>query len=105
MDVMLKHSNRAPTHPGAILRDDVLPHLNITVTEAAVQLGVTRQQLHRVLAEQSGISPEMALRLGRFCGNGETIWIRMQEAFDLWHARKKIGDELAKIPDRRMLPA
>ncbi len=98
----VKRPNRAPTHPGAILREDVLPALAITVTQAASQLGVTRQQLHRILGEQSGISPEMALRLGRFCGNGETIWIRMQEAFDLWQANKKIGAELDKVPDRRV---
>ena len=94
--------NRAPTHPGAILREDVLPHLKITVTAAASQLGVTRQQLHRVLAEESGISPEMALRLGKFCGTGPTLWIRMQETFDLWHAVKKIGAKLDKIPSHKI---
>jgi addiction module HigA family antidote len=90
-------SNRAPTHPGAILREDVLPALKMSVTEAAKQLGITRQQLHRVLAENSGISPEMALRLGKFCGNGPDLWIRMQEAFDLWHAKKRIGREVERI--------
>ncbi|WP_158807951.1 HigA family addiction module antitoxin [Beijerinckia sp. L45] len=100
--IIAERPNRAPTHPGAILREDVLPHLNITVTAAALQLGVTRQQLHRVLAEESGISPEMALRLGKFCGNGPTIWIRMQETFDLWHAAKKIGSKLDKIPSHKI---
>lgn len=90
--------NRAPTHPGAILREDVLPALNITVTDAARHLKVTRQQLHRLLAEESAVSPEMALRLGKFCGNGPDLWIRMQEAFDLWHARAKIGSEIEMIP-------
>ena len=61
---------RPPTHPGAILREDVLPALNLSVSEAARQLRVTRQTLHRVLAETSGVSPEMAVRLGKFCGNG-----------------------------------
>jgi addiction module HigA family antidote len=89
--------NRAPTHPGAILREDVLPALKMSVTEAAKHLGITRQQLHRVLAEDSGISPEMALRLGKFCGNGPDLWIRMQEAFDLWHAKKRIGREVERI--------
>jgi addiction module HigA family antidote len=89
--------NRVPTHPGAILREDVLPALDMSVTEAAKHLGITRQQLHRVLAETSGVSPEMALRLGKFCGNGPDLWIRMQEAFDLWHAKKKIGREVERI--------
>ena len=93
-----KRPNRAPTHPGAILREDVLPALAITVTDAAGHLRITRQQLHRILSEDAGISPEMALRLGKFCGNGPDLWMRMQEAHDLWRAREKIGAELDAIP-------
>src|SRR5215210_2145206 len=57
-----------PAHPGAILREDVLPALNLTVAETARQLGISRQMLHSILAERSAVSPEMAVRLGRFCG-------------------------------------
>ena len=57
---------RKPTHPGAILREDVLPHLGMSVSEFARNLGVSRQTLHAVLAERSGVSPEMALRLARY---------------------------------------
>jgi addiction module HigA family antidote len=89
---------RAPTHPGALLRDIVLPALTLSVTETAKHLQVTRQQLHRIMAEESGISPEMALRLGKLCGNGPDLWIGMQEAYDLWHARKRIGREIERIP-------
>ncbi|HSS51408.1 MAG TPA: HigA family addiction module antitoxin [Thermoanaerobaculia bacterium] len=89
---------RPPTHPGAILRDDVLPALELSVSEAARQLRVTRQTLHRVLAGKSGVSPEMAVRLGKFCGNGPGLWLRMQQAFDLWHAEKSLRAELEKIP-------
>jgi len=96
--IAAEHPNRAPTHPGALLREDVLPALKMTVTDAAKHLRITRQQLHRILAEESAISPEMALRLGKFCGNGPDLWIRMQEAFDLWRARRKLGQEIAKIP-------
>ena len=63
--------NRPPTHPGAILREDVLPTLAITVSEAAEGLGISRQTLHRILAEKLAISPSMALRLGKFCGRSE----------------------------------
>jgi addiction module HigA family antidote len=59
-----------PTHHGANLREDVLPALGLSVAEAARQLRVSRQMLHAILAERSAVSPEMALRLGRFCGNG-----------------------------------
>jgi addiction module HigA family antidote len=89
---------RPPTHPGELLREDVLPALNLTVSEAARQLRVTRQTLHRILSGTSAISPEMAVRLGKFCGNGPGIWLRMQQSFDLWHAEKRLRDELEKIP-------
>jgi len=91
--------NRAPTHPGAILREDVLPALNMTITDFAIKLGVTRQQVHRILAEESDISTEMALRLGKICGNGPQLWLGMQEARNLWLARAKLADELERIPN------
>jgi len=87
-----------PVHPGAILREDVLPALNLTVAETARQLGVSRQMLHSILAERSAVSPEMAVRLGRFCGNGAGFWLRMQTAHDLWHAERKLREEIQKIP-------
>jgi antitoxin HigA-1 len=93
-----RRGKRAPTHPGAVLKNTVLPALNISVTEAAEHLRVTRQQLHRLLAGQSGVSPEMALRLGNFCGNGPDFWLNMQKTYDLWRARQKIGKEVETIP-------
>jgi addiction module HigA family antidote len=89
---------RPPTHPGSILREDVLPSLGLSVSEAARQLRVSRQTLHRILAGTSAVSPEMAVRLGKFCGNGAGLWLRMQEAFDLWHAERRLAEELDKIP-------
>jgi addiction module HigA family antidote len=88
-----------PAHPGAILRGDVLPALNLTVAETARQLGVSRQMLHSILAERSAVSPEMAVRLGKFCGNGAGFWLRLQTAHDLWHAERKLRDEIRKIPE------
>lgn len=90
--------NRAPTHPGAILREDVLPALGLSVAEAARQLRVSRQMLHSILAERAAVSPEMAVRLGKFCGNGAGFWLRMQAAHDLWHAERKLRDEVRQIP-------
>lgn len=92
---------RPPTHPGAVLREDVLPALGLTVSEAARQLRVSRQTLHRILAERAGISPETAVRLGKFCGNGAGIWLRMQQAHDLWLAERSLREELEKIPSHR----
>jgi antitoxin HigA-1 len=94
-------STRPPTHPGAILREDVLPALGLSVSEAARQLGVTRQTLHRIMAERVSITPEMAARLGRFCGNGAGLWLRMQQAYDLWRAESDLHAELERIPVHR----
>ena len=94
-----------PIHPGAILRDDVLPALELGVSEAARQLGVTRQTLHRIMAGTMAVSPAMALRLGRFCGNGPGLWLRLQMAHDLWHAERTMRAELAGIPSHRTLAA
>ncbi len=88
---------RRPTHPGAILREDVLPDLQMSVTEAARRLGVSRQTLHKILAEKSPVSAEMALRLGKFCGNGPGLWLRMQQQVDLWEAERALARELARI--------
>jgi addiction module HigA family antidote len=77
-----------PPHPGEILKEDVLPELALTVTEAAAQLGVTRAALSRVLNGRAAISADMALRLADWLGNGPEIWLRMQSAHDLWRASK-----------------
>ena len=93
----VRRPNRAPTHPGAVLREDVLPALNMSVTAAAKHLHVTRQTLHRILAEKAAVTPEMAVRLGKFCGNGPGLWLRMQAAYDLWHAEQALAEEVKTI--------
>ncbi len=81
-----------PPHPGATLREDLLPALNLRVTEAASQLDVARTTLSKVLKERAAISPMMALRierwLGRDHGGAAEVWLAQQAAFDLWQARK-----------------
>ena len=90
-----------PPHPGETLRDDVLPALGLSVTDAAAQLGVTRAALSRVLNARAGISPEMALRLERWLGvdhgGRASIWLGMQAAYDLWRAQKSARPALTKI--------
>ncbi len=87
-----------PVHPGAILRDDVIPALNISISKAANELGLSRQTLHRILAGELGVSTETALRLGKWCGNGPGLWLRMQQSFDLWHTEQAMASQLAAIP-------
>jgi len=88
---------RPPIHPGEIMREDVLPSLGLSVSEAARRIGVSRQQLHRILACTHPITIEMALRIGKFAGNGPGLWLRMQQAYDLWHAEQRMKAELSKI--------
>lgn len=95
---MRLHKNRAPTHLGAILRDDVLSTLNISISQAARELGLSRQMLHDILAERRPITAHTAVRLGKFCGNGPELWHNMQAAYDLWHAEKELAQNIAKIP-------
>ena len=94
-----------PPHPGETLRDDVLPALALTVTDAAMALGVTRVSLSRVLNGRAGVSPEMALRLERWLGVDKggraEVWLRMQAAYDLWIAEKNSKAVLKKIKPLR----
>ncbi|MFM9853644.1 MAG: HigA family addiction module antitoxin [Sphingomonadaceae bacterium] len=89
-----------PVHPGTILRDDVLPALNISVSQAAKELGLSRQTLHRILAGDLGVSTGTALRLGKWCGNGAGLWVRLQQAYDLWHMERAMSAELDAVPSR-----
>ena len=86
-----------PPHPGLTLRDDVLPALGLTVTDAAGQLGVSRVALSRVLNGRAAVSPEMALRIGKLAGNGPLLWLGLQQRFDLWHAERALAEELRSI--------
>jgi len=90
-----------PTHPGAILREDVLPALRVTQAEFARALGISRQALSAILNERAAVTPEMALRLGKVCGNGPGLWLRMQQARDLWRAERELAKVLADIPTLR----
>jgi addiction module HigA family antidote len=89
---------RPPTHPGAILREDVFPSLQISVSDFAKHLGISRKTLHAVLSERSAICPELALRLGTFLGNGPQLWMEMQSRYDLWQAERKLKNILPHIP-------
>ena len=81
-----------PPHPGSILREDILPEMKLTVTEAAKQIGVSRVALSRVLNEHAGISPEMALKiehwLGIDKGGRAELWAGMQLDYDMWQVRQ-----------------
>ena len=85
----LRNPNRIPTHPGAVLREDVLSELGWTQTELAARLMVSRQTVSDLLHERKSVTAEMAIRIARAVGGTPESWLRMQEALDLWAAEMK----------------
>ncbi len=90
-----------PPHPGEGLKDDI-DALDLTTAEAAKALGVSRQQLHRVLTGASGISPEMAVRLEAVIGSTADHWLRLQSSYDL--AQVRLHKETMTDGLRRLVP-
>ncbi len=82
-------AKRKPTHPGEVLREDVINPLGLTVTEAAKRLGVTRKTLSELLNCKSALSPEMAVRIGKATKTTPESWLYMQAKLDLWNAEQK----------------
>jgi len=95
--MITRRPNRKPTHPGEVLREDVLPAMQESVTGFAKSTGMSRQSIHAILSGRRAISPEAALRIGAVVGNGARIWLAMQMEFDLWQTEKIIHDELASL--------
>ena len=87
-----------PPHPGELIGDS-LEELGVSITDAARGLGITRQQLHNLIAGRSGVSPEMAVKLEQALGSTADTWLRMQMSYDLVRARKRA------IKVKRLVPA
>jgi len=98
-----------PPHPGLTLRDDVLPALRLGVTQTAVQLGVSRVALSRVLNGRAAISPDMALRieawLGVARGGDARVWLAQQSAYDVWQAEQRFKAAPMRVQPAPALPA
>lgn len=86
----LRNPNRKPTHPGAVLHQDVLPAMGITQARMAEMLGVSRVTLAQLLHEHRALSGDMALRLEKLLGTSAESWLNMQQAVDLWEARQDV---------------
>jgi addiction module HigA family antidote len=95
-----------PPHPGRIVRQECIEPLDLSITDAAKHLRVTRQTLNNLVNEKAGISPDMAIRLSKAFGSSPETWLGLQMEYDLAQAEKKasalkierIGVELAKVP-------
>lgn len=90
-----------PAHPGEVIRELCLEPLELSVTEAAKALGVTRKALSELLNGRAGVSPSMALRLARAFDTTAERWMALQQQYDLWQARKAV--KLGKV--RRLVAA
>lgn len=91
-----RHANIKPVHPGEVLREDIIPALEVSKTEIARLLGMSRQALYDILNEKAPVSAELAVKIGKLCGNGPGLWINLQRAYDLWHAERRV--DVSKIP-------
>jgi addiction module HigA family antidote len=94
-----RNPKRRPTHPGELLREDVIPATGRPKAEIARLLGISRQHLYDILHEKKPVSPAVAVRLGKLFGDGAGVWIRMQAAYDAWCAEREI--DVSKIPTIR----
>jgi addiction module HigA family antidote len=83
-----RDDQRCPSHPGALL-GDILPATGRTKSEIASLLGISRQQLYDILGERKPVSPKIAAKLGKMFGDGPAPWLRMQAAYDAWHAERE----------------
>jgi len=94
----LRNPNRKPTHPGAVLREDVLPELGWTQIEFANRLMVSRQTVSQLLHEEKAVTAEMAIRISSAVGGTPESWLGMQQAVDLWEAGIKLQSNPAQAP-------
>lgn len=87
----LRYSTRRPTHPGALLREDVLPALKMTQTELAQLLGVSRLTVSELINEKRSMSPSMAIKVATLLNTSAESWLLMQQALDLWEVRQNFA--------------
>ncbi len=90
-------SDRSPTHPGVMLREEFLDPLNITQRELADAILVPYQRVNEIINKKRGITPNTALRLAKYFGNTPGFWMNLQLRFDLYQAQKVDNDEIKNI--------
>ena len=86
----LRHLSIAPSHPGEMLAEIIIPATGKSKAEIARLLGISRQTLYDIINEKQPVSPAIAVRLGKLFGDGAGIWIRMQGAYDTWKAERDV---------------
>jgi len=91
-----RHPTTKPLHPGAALREGILPAIGRPKAEIARLLGISRRALYDILNEKAPVTAEMAVKIGKLCGNGPNLWLNLQRTYDLWHAQRRV--DVSKIP-------
>ena len=97
IEVMAQMHN--PPHPGELLRDEVIVALNLSVTEAASRLAISRVALSRVLNSKAAISPDLALRLEQAGARTARVWLAMQANYDPWRARQHVQPAVRRLQE------
>ena len=88
-----------PMHPVELLREDVLPALGISMAAAARHLGISRTTWYELLNEETPVTPQLALRLGKLCSNGPRLWLNLQQDYDLRTLEPQMASDLAQVPN------
>jgi len=91
-----KNPDMPPMHPGELV-SEVVESLKMPVTEIAKGIGISRQHLYAIMKEKKPVTPEVATRLGVAFGNGPELWIKLQVAYDLWHAKRNVDVTKVKV--------
>jgi len=95
---MVAMSMQNPVHPGSIVREDCIEASDMSVTEAAAMLGVSRQALNNIVNHKAGISPEMAIRFEKAGWSDADTWLRMQMSWELAQVRERQDDIVLPTP-------
>ena len=101
---MERKKGLTPTHPGELLREEIMPALKLTQEQLAERLGVSRRTINEIVGEKRSVTADMAHRLAKFLNTTPDLWLGLQSEFDLWKAHDKRQTDYAKIrPVRREL--
>ncbi len=91
-------TNRKPTHPGAVLLEDVIKPLDLTITDAAKMLGVSRKALSEFVNEKTMLSPDMAIRIAKATNTSPESWMEMRQKLTLWEAAQHLPKNVIPFP-------
>ncbi|HMF55038.1 MAG TPA: HigA family addiction module antitoxin [Pyrinomonadaceae bacterium] len=94
---MLNNRKRRPTHPGELLRVEILPETGLTQSELARRLNISRRTLNEIINERRAVTPDVALRLARAFDTTPELWLNLQQAVDVWEAYEANRSAYVKI--------